>query len=158
MRETCCEIFLCMVNGFLLLTMPTPCTLLHHNAIRKKKFALLTHIFKAWNFQHSARTFTLFFYLLLRHGSCVYGNFLLETCSCVCRPVSEIFYHSKCFCVTTLKSERERDFFFGELYHAFPCVARFWNSGRLWQLRGCCVCLTTFTHNSDARSCICGVD
>lgn len=41
----------------------------------------------------------------------MYGNFLLETCSCVCRPVSEIFYHSKCFCVTTLKSERERDSF-----------------------------------------------
>lgn len=44
MRETCCEIFLCMVNGFLLLTMPTPCTLLHHNAIRKKNL-LYSHTY-----------------------------------------------------------------------------------------------------------------
>lgn len=27
----------------------------------------------------------------------------MQRCSCVCSPVSEVFYHSVCFCVTTWK-------------------------------------------------------
>mgnify|MGYP003556060456 CR=1 FL=1 len=76
-----------------------------------EKNLLYSHTYLKLEIFNIAQGHSLSFFMLLRHGSCVYGNFLLETCSCVCSPVSEVFYHSKCFCVTTLKSERERDVF-----------------------------------------------